>query len=71
MGKRTELGMSVCSSNKTILVGIRGRDQNGWKKAEHAPISKKLVELVDPDEPTSFLEYIWDALNVNANRTKT
>ena len=42
------------------------------RKQNMAPMWKKLMNLVDLGEPTSFLDhvYIWDALNVNANRTK-
>ena len=36
MGKKTELGMSVCSSKtRIILIGTRGSHQNGWKETEH------------------------------------
>ena len=36
MAESTKLGMSVCSlKTQIILVGIRGRHQNGWKKAEY------------------------------------
>ena len=71
MGKSTELGMSVCSSEtRIILVGKRGRHQNGWKQ-NMAPMWKKLMKLMDLGEPTSFLDhYIWDVLNSNANGTR-
>ena len=72
MGKSTELEVSICSSKtRIILVGRRGCKMAA-KKQNMAPMWKKVMELVDLDEPTSFLghEKIWDALNVNVNRTK-
>ena len=58
MGKTTELEISIWSSKiRIILIEIRG-----WKN---------LMKNVDFDEPTSFLDHkIWDAFNVNVNRTK-
>ena len=42
------------------------------KKQNMTPMWKKLMKHVDLDEPTSFLDHIFlDALNVNANRTKS
>ena len=38
-------------------------------KQNMVPMWKKLMKLVDLDEPTSFLiMYIWDALNVTAEK---
>ena len=34
--KSAELGLSFCSQEtRNILVGVRGRHQNGWKDAEY------------------------------------
>ena len=57
--KRTELGMSVCSpKTKMIRIVIR---RMTWKWLEDRiiwlPMRKKLMELVDLDEPTSFLDH--------------
>ena len=42
------------------------------KKQNLAPMWKKLMKLVEFDEQTSFLDDVtWDALNVNAKRTKS
>ena len=55
MGKRTELEMSICSSKtRIILIGKRGCKMAA-KKQNVAPMWKKVMELVDLDEPTSFL----------------
>ena len=73
MGNGAELRIFVCSSEtRTILVGIRGRHQHGWKEAKY---DSNVEEI---DETGSILENqrhflttcIWDALNVNANRTR-
>ena len=63
----TELEILLVHRKQGFKIGIRGH-QNVWNMK--APMWKKLMELVDLDEPTSFLD-IWDALNVNVNRTKT
>ena len=56
MGKSTELGMSICSSKtRTILIGICGCHQNGWKEAEYGSHVEKMMKNEDIDEPTSFL----------------
>ena len=33
--KNTKLGMSVSSKTRSILIGKRGRHENGWKEAEY------------------------------------
>ena len=54
MGKSTELGMPICSQKtKFIPVNERGRHQMAGKKA---PMWKKVMNDVDLDEPTSFLD---------------
>ena len=71
MGKSTELGMSFCSpKTRIVLVGIRGRHKHGWKTAESGSHVKEIVEKCGSGR-TNFTTKIWDALNVNVNRTKT
>ena len=54
MGKSTELGMPICSQKtRFIPVNERGRHQMAGKKA---PMWKKVMNDVDLDEPTSFLD---------------
>ena len=43
-----------------ILIGKRGRHENGWKKKQNvAPMWKKLMKNVDLDEPMSFLDHLY------------
>ena len=60
MRTNAEFVMYVCSSKtKIILIGIRGWDENGWKKAEYGSHVHHFLIMC-----------IWDVLNANANRTK-
>ena len=73
MGKSTELRVSICSSKtRNILVGIVDDMNIAGRKQNMSPMCHKVMKLINLGEPTSFLDYIyiWDAPNVNANRTK-
>ena len=76
MAKRTELGMSLCSSKtRIILIGIRGWYQNGWKEAENGSHvedigDKRWYRRILESQHLSWIMYIWDALNVKANQTR-
>ena len=59
-GTSTNLEMSVCSPKTGIvLIGICGRHESGWKKAEYGSHVKKLMKNVDLDETTSFLDHVY------------
>ena len=73
VGQSTELGLSVWSSKtRTILVGLRGPHQTGWKERRiWVPCGRNgwswsFLE----NQPHSLTTCILDALNVNANRTR-
>ena len=51
--------LSVHRKTRTILIGIRGWYQNGWKEPENGSHSKKLMRNVDLDEPESFLDHVF------------
>ena len=69
--KVTELGLSFCSSKtRIILVGIVDAIEMAGRKQNMAPMWR-LMKLVDLGQTTSFVDtFCWDALNVNANRTR-
>ena len=61
LGREKERIGNVCFSSKTrmTLVGIRGWFLNWTGKQQiMAPTWKELIELVDLDEPTSFLDHV-------------
>ena len=62
MGENSDLGMHVRSSETSdISVSICGWDdiKMTGKKQNVAPMWKKLMENVDIDEPTSFLDHVY------------
>ena len=67
MGKTirgTELGCLFVYRKQGLFLSVYVDDVQN-------PTWKKLMKLVDLGEPTSFLDHVsWDALNMNANRTK-
>ena len=59
-GENSELGMCVRSSEtRVIFVRKRGRQKMAGKKQNVAPKWKKLMTLLDIDEPTSFLDHVY------------
>ena len=73
METRTELGMSFCSlKTRIILNGVRGRHKN-WLKRNRIwlPRGRNWWKTLILMNPRHFLiTQIWNALNVNVNRTK-
>ena len=71
----TELGMSIYSPNTMIIfVSVCGSHQKDWKKAEsesHVGRNWRSWLILENQQYYFLTMYIWDVLNVNANRTKT
>ena len=59
MGKSTKLGTSVCSSKQGLFSSVNGGHKMAGKKQHMAPMWKKLINIVDLDEPTSFLDHVY------------
>ena len=61
MVNSTELGMSIWSSKtRTMLVGKTWTTPKmAGRKKDLSPVWKKLMKLVDPGEPTSFLDHVY------------
>ena len=57
--KKYQIG-NVCSSKTMIiLIGIRGRHKNGWKKQNMAPMWNVMDETCGSWWPTSFLDHVY------------
>ena len=74
VGKSTDLGRSFCSpKTRMILIGVCGWHRSGWKKSrmwlQCGRNWRSLWSLTNHHHISTM--YIWDALNVNVNRTKT
>ena len=69
----TELRMPICSSKtRIVLIGIRGWHQNGWKNRIWLQCGRNWWNLlILTYQHHVSIMHIWDALNVNVNRTKT
>ena len=72
MGKRTQLECPFVHRKQGLFLSVYGPFvQMAGKMQIMAPMWKKLMKNEDLGESTSFLDMcIWDALNVNVNRTK-
>ena len=58
MGKSTELGVSVCPRKQGLFLPVYVDDiKMAGRMQNMVPMWKKLMNLVDLDEPTSFLDH--------------
>ena len=60
MGKKDRIGMSRCISKTRIFLSVHVDDNKiVGRKQNLAPMWKKLMKLVDLDEPTLFLDHVY------------